>query len=105
MPIKKGEEKFEQQKGRGRPKGVRNKTTTVLKDAILLAAEKAGGKAGVIGYLTEQAKENPAAFMTLMGKLIPLQVGGKDGEAIQMDLTVSPAQKIRAMVKQIAERS
>lgn len=92
-------------RGRGRPRGSRNKTTVVLKDAILLAAEKAGGKAGVIGYLTNQAKENPAAFMTLMGKLIPLQVGGKDDEPIKMDVTVSPADKLKAMVKQIAERS
>lgn len=105
MPIKKGAENLEPRKGRGRPKGVRNKTTVVLKDAILLAADKAGGKAGVIGYLHQQAKENPAAFMTLMGKIIPLQVTGKDDEPINVNMTVSPAEKLKAMVKQIAERS
>jgi hypothetical protein len=104
MPIKKEAENLTN-RGRGRPKGVRNKTTTVLKDAILLAAEKAGGKAGVIGYLTEQAKENPPAFMALMGKVIPLQVTGKDDGPIQMNATISPASKVREMVKQIAERS
>jgi hypothetical protein len=42
--------------GKGRVKGVPNKTTALLKDAILLAAEGAGGKAGLVGYLQAQAK-------------------------------------------------
>lgn len=67
-------------RGIGRPKGVPNKNTTLLKDALLAAAENAGGKAGMIGYLTAQATENPAAFMTLLGKVLPLQLVG-DKEA------------------------
>lgn len=89
----------------GRKAGTRNKNTTILKDALLIAAENAGGKQGVIGYLTEQAKDNPAAFMALLGKIIPLQVTGKDDGPIQMDHTISPAEKIKSMVKQIAERN
>jgi hypothetical protein len=46
--------------GKGRVKGVPNKTTALLKDAILRAAEGAGGKAGLIGYLQKQAKKTPA---------------------------------------------
>lgn len=70
--------------GKGRPKGSQNKTTAILKDAILKAAENAGGKDGMIGYLTEQAKENPGPFLTLLGKVLPMQVqgSGKDGEFI-----------------------
>jgi len=64
--------------GPGRPKGVQNKTTTQLKEAILEAAEKAGGREGLVGYLKEQAKENPASFMTLLGKVLPMQVEGGD---------------------------
>ena len=103
MAIKKEAENLTN-RGRGRPKGVRNKNTTILKDALLIAAEKAGGKEGVIGYLTVQAKENPSAFMSLLGKVLPLQITGKDGEAIKVDATVSPAIRGREMVKQIAER-
>jgi hypothetical protein len=30
----------------------------------------------MIGYLTEQAAENPSAFLSLLGKVLPLQVTG-----------------------------
>lgn len=62
--------------GKGRPKGSKNKTTALLKDAILQAAEQAGDKDGMIGYLKKQAKENPGPFMTLLGKVLPMQVEG-----------------------------
>lgn len=62
--------------GPGRPKGSVNKTTGLLRDAILQAAEKAGGKDGMVGYLTQQATDNPAAFMSLLGKVLPMQVVG-----------------------------
>ena len=66
--------------GPGRPPGMKNKTTKMLKDALLAAAAKAGGKAGMIGYLTEQAEKNPGPFMSLLGKVLPLQVANADGE-------------------------
>lgn len=62
--------------GKGRPKGSQNKTTALLKDAILKAAEDAGGDGGLVGYLTLQAIENPPAFMTLLGKVLPMQIAG-----------------------------
>ncbi len=62
--------------GKGRVKGVPNKTTALLKDAILRAADGAGGKAGLIGYLQQQAKKNPGPFMALLGKVLPMQVSG-----------------------------
>lgn len=69
--------------GKGRPKGAPNKTTALLKDAILQAAEAAHAQ-GMTGYLTEQAKANPAAFMTLLGKVLPMQVTGEDGGPLQV---------------------
>ena len=45
----------------GRPRGVPNKTTQLLKDAILMAAAEAGD-GDLVNYLTTQAKENPVAF-------------------------------------------
>ncbi len=67
----------------GRKKGTPNKTTALLKDAILQAAEAAGnkiGKDGLVSYLTEQAEKNPVSFNTLLGKVLPLQVQGPDDE-------------------------
>lgn len=58
--------------GKGRPKGSPNKITADLKRAILEAAEAAGGEGGTAGYLARQAEENPASFMTLLGKVLPL---------------------------------
>lgn len=53
--------------GKGRPKGVPNKTTKALKEMILGALDDAGGQA----YLLEQARENPNAFLSLVGKVLP----------------------------------
>lgn len=61
--------------GPGRPKGIPNKTTTALKEAILKAAEQAGD-GDITAYLTKQAQENPTAFMSLLGKVLPMTVAG-----------------------------
>lgn len=60
--------------GGGSRKGIPNKNTAALKDMILQALDGVGG----VAYLQEQATENPAAFLTLIGKVLPLQVTGKD---------------------------
>jgi hypothetical protein len=39
---------------------------------ILAALDKAGG----IDYLVAQAERNPSAFLTLVGKVLPLQMTG-----------------------------
>ncbi len=73
--------------GQGRVKGVPNKTTRILKEAVIKAAERAGeryGDDGLISYLEKQALKCPAAYLSLLGKILPLQVTGKDGGAIKM---------------------
>ena len=62
----------------GSRKGKPNKVTKELKEMILNALDKAGGE----DYLMEQAEKSPAAFMTLIGKVLPMQVTGSDGGAI-----------------------
>lgn len=64
--------------GPGRPKGMPNKTTALLKDAILMAAQRAGGgdEDGIANYLEVQARENPGPFMSLLGKVLPMTVAG-----------------------------
>ncbi len=75
----------------GRKKGTPNKTTALLKDAILKAAEQAGNKVGdegMISYLVQQAEENPQSFMGLLGKVLPLQLAGHDGQALIIKATI-----------------
>jgi hypothetical protein len=59
----------------GRQKGTPNKITALLKDEILQAAS-AAHPGGRVGYLTDQAINNPTAFLTLLGKVLPMQVTG-----------------------------
>lgn len=63
MPFKKG--------NAGRPKGTKNKHPLALKEMILQALSNVGGPE----YLQAQAEKNPGAFLTLVGKVLPLQVG------------------------------
>lgn len=77
--------------GKGRPKGAKNKTTALLKDAILKAAEQAGNKVGdqgLVSYLEAQAVQNPGPFMSLLGKVLPMQVTGEDGNALEINVTI-----------------
>lgn len=70
--------------GKGRKKGVPNKTTALLKDAILQAAANAGGDDGLVGYLTTQATDNPQSFLPLLGKVLPMQITGEDGGPVKV---------------------
>lgn len=54
----------------GKPKGAANKVTADLK-AMILGALHSHPDGGGQGYLEEQMKANPTAFMTLLGKVLP----------------------------------
>lgn len=62
----------------GRQKGSPNKLTKQLKDMILEALEESGG----VEYLKQTAIDHPTAFLTLVGKVLPLQVTGDGGGPI-----------------------
>lgn len=66
----------------GRKKGTPNKIPGALREMILGALDAVGGEE----YLTKQATENPVAFMTLLGKVLPLQVGGADGGPVPIEV-------------------
>ena len=67
--------------GMGRPKGVPNKTTSLLKDQVLAALDGLGG----VEYLMKCGEDprSRAAFLGLVGKVLPMAVTGPDGGAIQ----------------------
>ncbi len=76
MAFKKGE-KIPNQGKRGP-----NKNTAAIKDMILQALEGAGG----VDYLQERAKDprTAAAFLGLVGKVLPMQVTGENGAPVKI---------------------
>ena len=59
--------------GKGRKKGVPNKIPASVKEMILAALDAVGGQR----YLEDQAKQNPQAFMSLLGRIIPSEINGQ----------------------------
>lgn len=74
----------------GRQKGTPNKTTRAIREMVTEALDRAGG----VDYLVRQADENPGPFMTLVGKVLPLQVAGHDGGPL--NVTVIERRIVRA---------
>jgi hypothetical protein len=69
----------------GRKAGTPNKMTAELKDMILKALDNAGG----VDYLVSTAGTHPAAFLSLVGKVLPMQVTGEGGGPVGHSLTVT----------------
>ena len=89
--------------GPGRPRGLQNKTTRTLKEAILLAAEEVGedgeGSGALVGYLRRVARDDVKAFSGLLGKVLPLQVTGPNGGPVTtVSLTLAEYERIAAEV-------
>ncbi len=63
--------------GRGRKKGSKNKIPRELKEMILTALSEVAG----VDYLVERARDpkTQAAFLTLVGKVLPYQMTGAAG--------------------------
>jgi len=61
----------------GRRRGVPNKTSATVKEAILKALDTVGGHQ----YLVMLAVKEPKTFATLLGRVLPLQaqITGADG--------------------------
>jgi hypothetical protein len=66
----------------GRPKGSLNHESKAVKEMVFAALNNAGGTE----YLTQQAKDNPSAFMTMVGKLLPkdINLGGQDDNPLTL---------------------
>lgn len=62
--------------------------TPLIRDAIVQAAIEAGD-GDMVAYLRQQAEKHPSAFLTLLGKVLPMQVTGVDGEVIKTRIEFS----------------
>lgn len=69
--------------GAGRPKGSLDKGNALIREMIVEALDNLGGTQ----YLEEVARSHPTAFVSLIGKTMPLQVTGENGNAIQQAIT------------------
>lgn len=72
--------------GKGRPKGVPNKTTVIAKTAIAAAADALGGSDRLVAWAKEDPKNEASFWTTIYPKLLPLQVdgAGANGEHLQV---------------------
>ena len=71
--------------GAGRPKGSLDKGNALIREMIVEALDQAGG----VEYLVRQANAKPAAFLALIGKVMPVQIEGAKGGPIEHSLTVT----------------
>lgn len=84
----------------GRSKGTPNKYQGDIKAMILGALDAAGG----VEYLRQRAFDQPVAFLGLVGKVLPLQVTGKDGGSLQVDFrwADAPAETVSSATDKVA---
>lgn len=64
--------------GAGRPKGSIDKGNAMIREMIVEALDGVGG----VTYLENAARSHPAAFLSLIGKVMPVQLTGEGGGAI-----------------------
>jgi hypothetical protein len=60
--------------GAGRPKGSLDKGNALIREMIVDALDELGG----VEYLKTTASSHPAAFLSLLGKVMPVQIEGGD---------------------------
>jgi len=85
----------------GRLKGVPNKTTVQVKEAILNAFETCGG----VNYLVMVALNDPRTFCTLLGRVLPTELSGPGGGPIRViSTTMTPQEAAEAYAHTLDDR-
>ena len=75
-----------ERRGGGSRLGKPNKVTADVKTMLLGALQEVGGQS----YLVEQAQNNPASFMSLIGKVIPREIKADITGTLESILTGKP---------------
>ena len=70
--------------GPGRPKGVPNKITASIRQALVNAFEKLGG----VRSLVKWGRENPSEFYRLWGRMAPTEVAVTDPDGTGLTIRV-----------------
>lgn len=65
--------------GKGRPKGVPNKTTRLAKEAIAAAAESLGGTDRLVAWVKEDSDNERVFWAQIYTKLLPHQIESGPG--------------------------
>lgn len=86
--------------GKGREKGVPNKTTVAVKAALTAAFEELGG----VPALVKWGKENETEFYKLWAKLLPTEVTGPGGGPIPVQANVLAAVALLTPEERVALR-
>lgn len=69
--------------GPGRPKGLQNKLTVSVKEAVENAFQELGG----MSYLVHVGRTDPRTFCALLSKLLPTKLANADGSPLLAALT------------------
>lgn len=72
--------------GPGRPKGVPNKATKTIRDAVMQAFDEVGGPAYLV-RLAQGTQSDRAAFTSLLNKVLPTQINANVEGGIQVQLS------------------
>jgi hypothetical protein len=65
--------------GSGRPKGSLDKGNAAIREMVVDALDELGG----VEYLKGVADSHPAAFLSLLGKILPTQIEGPNGGPVE----------------------
>lgn len=84
-PNKGAFKKGEKRPNQGRPPGKPNGDTALIRDMVAKALNEVGG----VQYLASVAQSHPGPFLALVGKVMPVQVTGADGGAVQHAIRVT----------------
>ena len=87
--------------GAGRKPGIPNKYNADIKGMVLTALHDVGGAQ----YLARQAEQNPVAFMGLVGKVLPLQLAGHDGQRLVVDFRWADAEPAPPTIEAVADET
>ena len=87
--------------GAGRKPGIPNKDNADIRALIIGALHQVGG----VDYLAARALDQPVAFMGLIGKVLPLQLAGHDGQRLVVDFRWADAEPAPPTIEAVADET